>query len=130
MKKIKNNLYRLSWKMQQAAALIIIGLANVVMLSTVNAAGITGVTSVDTLNSVVLCPIFEGLFDIFMVVSVIMILWAAFTYMRAQDDAEKVTQATKTITYAAVGIVVALVAKVFPEIVSSIVSGGVSNSPC
>ena len=126
MKKLKNNLYRLSWKLQQAAALIVLGLANAFMLSTAHAQVTIG--SVGDLNSKILCPIFDNLFSIFMVVSVLMILWAAFTYMRAQDDAEKVTQATKTITYAAVGIIVALIAKSFPDIIATVF--GSSAAPC
>ena len=78
------------------------------------------VTSVSDLNRKILCPVFDTMFWILMGVSIIMIMWAAFTYVRAQDDSTKVSQATKTITYAVVGIVVALVAKSVPNLVGTI----------
>ena len=87
------------------------------------------VTNVDTLRSNVLCPIFDAAFWILMGVSILMVFWASFTYMRAQDDAEKVSEASKTLTYAAVGIVVALCAKAFPIVISGIFPsvGGITS---
>lgn len=57
---------------------------------------------------------------IVIVVSVIMILFAAFDYVTAQDDTEKTSRARWTLTYGAIGLVVALLATVFPSIVASI----------
>ena len=58
-----------------------------------------------------------------------MVFWGSFTYMRAQDDAEKVSEASKTLTYAAVGIVVALCAKAFPIVIGGIFPsvGGITS---
>ena len=55
--------------------------------------------------------------------------WAAFTYLTAEDDTEKVHRATKTLTFAAVAIVVALVAKGFPYLIMSIFQNSTTNSP-
>jgi hypothetical protein len=49
-----------------------------------------------------------------------MVLWAAYLYVIAADDTEKPTQARKMILYAAVGIVIALLAKGVPQIVGSL----------
>ena len=123
MKTIKNYLYRFGYKAELLWGLVVTVFSSALFFFTAYAQtparGIS-VTNTAEINSKVLCPIFNSIFDILMVVSVIMILWAAFTYMRAQDNPEKVTEATKTITYAAVGIVVALCAKVFPAVVGSI----------
>jgi hypothetical protein len=59
------------------------------------------------------------MFWILISLSVIMIMWAAYLYVTAGDDTEKVKRATKTITYAAVAIVVALLAEGFPVLISS-----------
>ena len=49
-----------------------------------------------------------------------MALWAAFTYVTAGDDTEKTTKARKILMYAAIGIVVALIADGFPALIGSI----------
>ena len=76
------------------------------------------------INDKILCPIGYWMFVILVGLSTIMILYAAFMYVTAEGDEKKVGDATKTITYAAVGVAVALIAKAFPNIVSSIVGGG------
>jgi uncharacterized membrane protein YidH (DUF202 family) len=78
-------------------------------------------TTESALNSKVLCPIVDAMFDILIVVTIIMVMWAAWTYLTAGDDTEKVHRATKTLTYAAVAVVVAILAKGFPFLVDSIV---------
>ena len=67
----------------------------------------------------VICPTVDAMFYILMAVSTVMIMWAAYLFVTAEDDAEKVSKARKTITYAAIGIVVAFLAKAFPEILYS-----------
>lgn len=66
----------------------------------------------------VLCNIVAYFFWIVILVSVIMVLFAAFTYVTARDDQEKTSKARRTLTYAAVGIAVALLAYGFPAIIS------------
>jgi len=84
---------------------------------------------VSDISTNVLCPIFNAIFYVLMFVSILMILWAAFTYMRAEDDSERVTRATKTITYAVVGIAVALCARAAPIVIGSIFSLDISSCP-
>lgn len=75
----------------------------------------------------VLCSIITWMIWILISVSVIMILYAAFQYVTGGDDAEKISGARKTITWAAVGLVVAFIAKTFPQIVAALVGNGASG---
>ncbi len=68
-----------------------------------------------------MCNIVSWFFWIVIVISVIMILYAAYTYVTAASDQEKTSKARRTLTYAAVGIAVAVIAAGFPAIVSSII---------
>jgi uncharacterized membrane protein len=91
-----------------------------------SAGGTTGQTPAIQLNSSydvvtkVLCPTFSFMFWILIAVSIIMVMWAAFEYATAGDDTEKTTKARKTLTWAAVGIAVALLAKGFPTLIGSV----------
>lgn len=51
-----------------------------------------------------------------------MVMWAAYLYATARDDAEQITEAKKSIFYAALGIVAALLARGFPSVVADIFS--------
>ena len=70
-------------------------------------------TSASGLDQSLFCPIINIMFGVLIFVAVIMVMWAAYTYLTAGDDTEKVHRATKTLTYAAVAIVVAILAKDF-----------------
>ena len=59
----------------------------------------------------------------FFVIAIILILFAAFTYLTSGGDAEKVTSAKNQLIYAAVAIAIALLAYSFTAIVSNIVGG-------
>jgi hypothetical protein len=74
-----------------------------------------------------LCAILDWMFWISLCVSIIMVLYAAYLYAFAQDDAEKVTTAKRAIFYAAIGILVALFAKGFPSLVGSVFGQSVST---
>ena len=78
------------------------------------------VNSVADIKSKVLCPIVTVMFWAFMIVAVIMGIWSAFLYLTSGGDSEKVKTATKSLTYAAIAIVVAILANSFPLIVGSI----------
>jgi cytochrome bd-type quinol oxidase subunit 2 len=67
-----------------------------------------------------MCNIIGWFFWIVITVSVIMVLVAAFNYVTAGDDTEKTSKARRTLTYAAVGIAVALLAAGFPRIIASV----------
>ena len=71
-----------------------------------------------------ICNVFTWMFWVLLSVSMIAILWAAYLYATAEDDAEKTTQARRIILYAAIGIAAALLARGFPLVVASIFPGG------
>ncbi len=81
------------------------------------------VSNANQLGSSLFCPIMDWMFWTLIAVAVIMVMWAAYTYLTAGDDTEKVHRATKILTYAAVAVVVGLIAKGFPYLVGSIFSG-------
>lgn len=56
-------------------------------------------------------------------VAVIMILFAAFRFLTAGGDAEKITVARNTLIYALVGVAVATFAFVLPGLVSNLLRG-------
>jgi len=60
-------------------------------------------------------------FLIIIAIAVIMIIWGAFDYLTSGGDTTKLGNANKRILFAAIGIVVALLAKAVPSIVLSIV---------
>ena len=84
--------------------------------------------NVSDLGGDLFCPIINWMFFILLGVAVIMIMWAAYLYVTAGDDTEKVHRATKTITYAAVAIIVALLAKGFPLLIGSVFTSGITTS--
>jgi heme/copper-type cytochrome/quinol oxidase subunit 2 len=65
-----------------------------------------------------LCNVIAWTFWVIIVVSVIMVLWAAYDYVTAGDDTEKTTRGRKRLTYAAVGIAIAILAAGVPSIIS------------
>ncbi len=78
-----------------------------------------GISNTTTLGAL-MCNIIAVMFWILIIVAVIMIILAGFNYVLAGDDTEKTTKARKMLTYAAIGIAVALLAEGVPQIVSSI----------
>ena len=85
--------------------------------------GVTPITDTKSAHSAI-CNVFSFMFWTLLSISIIMVLWAAYLYATAQDDVEKTSQARRTILYAAVGIVVALLGKGFPLIVAGIFPNG------
>ncbi|MEK7193194.1 MAG: hypothetical protein AAB652_00175 [Patescibacteria group bacterium] len=71
-----------------------------------------------------LCGIFGLFFTLFIIASIILVLWAAFKYLTAGGDPEKVKSANHSLIYAAVAVVVALLSRGFPFIINSLFSGG------
>ncbi|RME55727.1 hypothetical protein D6779_12150 [Candidatus Parcubacteria bacterium] len=70
-----------------------------------------------------LCRIFAWLFTFFIVIAVIFVLLAAWKYLTAAGDADKVKSANQSLIYAAVAVGVALIAKGVPTIVSTLMGG-------
>jgi cytochrome bd-type quinol oxidase subunit 2 len=75
-----------------------------------------------------MCNVVDWMFYFLIVLSVIMVLVAGYLFLTAGDDTEKVSKARKTITYAAIAIVVALAAKGFPMLIATFVGAGGNGS--
>ena len=75
--------------------------------------------TVEDLVVVVMCPIARYIFNIALIVGVFMALVAAYRYLTSGGEPTKVSEAHKTITYAAVGIAVAILAGSVPFLVGS-----------
>ncbi len=79
---------------------------------------------------VILMTVLRWTYTIFFIVAVFMILLAAYTYLTAQAEPEKIKSATNQIIYASIAIAVALLAVSINAIVGSIIgpSSGGGNS--
>ena len=84
----------------------------------------TGATDIKTASGVVgiIITIVQWTYTIFFVIAVFMILMAAYTYLTAQAEPEKIKNATNQIVWASIAIAVALLAVSISMIVKSIVS--------
>ncbi len=69
------------------------------------------------------CGALNWLFWGLIVLSIAMFLIGGYLYTTSGGDAEKVGKATKTLTYAAIGVVVALVASGVPYFIGSFLNG-------
>lgn len=69
------------------------------------------------------CVIINWLFYLLLVAAVVFVLIAAFRYLTAAGDPEKVKAAGNTLLYAAIAVVVALIAKGIPFIAATFVGG-------
>ncbi|MDE2019576.1 MAG: hypothetical protein KGJ13_04475 [Patescibacteria group bacterium] len=87
-----------------------------------NVAQILSVTSI--------CNIINWLFYFLIILVIIFVLVAAFRYLTAAGNPEKVKLASLTLLYAAVAVVIALIAKGFPLIISSFLGGGLTGIGC
>ena len=88
------------------------------------------IKNVNDLNKKVLCPIAGAMFSVFITVTVAIVIWAAYLYLSAGGDTEKIRTANRTITYAAIAVIVAILAKAFPLIVASILPGAGPIQAC
>jgi hypothetical protein len=74
------------------------------------------------------CTIVNLLFAVLIFATIFFVVLAAFKYLTAGGDPEKVKAASHQLLFAAIAIVVALLAKGLPSIVNSIVGGtGTAN---
>ena len=69
----------------------------------------------------VLQTVLGWMFTIFLILAVVMIIWAAFIYLTAGGEEEKLGKAKSILIYAVVAVVVALVAAGLPNIVGSLI---------
>ena len=85
-------------------------------------------TADDVINLVV-CPVIRFFFAGLVILSTIMVIYAAYIYLLGAGAPDKITKANKTLMYAALGFVIALLAKYFPVIIGSILKAQISV-PC
>ena len=72
----------------------------------------------------IMCTIFFWLFTFLIILAIIFVIVAAFKYLTAAGDPEKVKGANRQLIYAAVAVVVALIARGFPFIVGTFIGAG------
>lgn len=122
-----------AWLAAFPAALTMLVIGGQLMFAGIADAQVTSpITSIGGIQGF-LCNIVGYFFWFILALSVIMILWAAYTYITAGDDTEKTSKARKIITYAAIGIAVALISNAFPAIINSILptpATGVNTQTC
>jgi heme/copper-type cytochrome/quinol oxidase subunit 2 len=112
-----------SWLRNHPVSLVLISAGSSLFFSVIaNAQTTAPPATVQTAQELtdLICNFIAYFFWIILVISVIMVLLAAFDYVTAGDDTEKTSRGRKRLTYAAVGIAVALIATGFPAIVSSL----------
>lgn len=88
--------------------------------------GINSLSSVGTS----LCGITNWLFYFLILLAVIFIIWAAFKYLTAAGDPEKVKSASHALLYAAIAIVVGILAKAVPSLVGSVIGQSGISTGC
>jgi len=87
----------------------------------------TSITSLqDILNSV--CTIFGWLFVFLIALAIIFVVVAAFKYLTAGGDPEKVKTAGGVLLYAAIAVGVALLARAIPLIVANFLGAALPGS--
>jgi len=78
---------------------------------------------VDLVKDLTLQQLFVGLINWFIgaaaLVSVVMIVWSGYQYMTAGGDEGKVSKATKSLTNAIIGLVIALIALVIVNFIKT-----------
>jgi uncharacterized membrane protein len=88
-------------------------------------------SSINTVQAVLndICGVFDWMFYFLIALSVIFIVIAAYRYLTASGEPEKVKKATNTIIYAAIAVAVALLALAIPSIVANFLnaSGNLGN---
>lgn len=70
-----------------------------------------------------ICGVVNVIFTILIIVVIVFVIISAFKYLTAGGDPEKVKAANYSLIYAAIALVVALIAKGFPLIVSRFFTG-------
>lgn len=85
----------------------------------------TGVDNVSfgTVSSV-FCTIAGWIFTILIILAVIYILWAAWLYLSSSGDEEKIKKANHQLFYAAIAIIVAILARGAPFFIANVTGAG------
>ena len=93
----------------------------------------TGPTPLGAVNntndvSALFCGILNWVFWGLIIFAIIMFLVGGYYYVTSAGEADKVSKANKTLLYAAIAVVVALVAEGLPYIVSSFLSSNLTGT--
>lgn len=83
----------------------------------------TGITDTGSLFDTI-CVILDYIFTGLIILAIIFVLIAAFKYLTAGGDPEKVKAASKTLIYAAVAVAVGIIAQAIPIIVGNFLGVG------
>mgnify|MGYP001595362602 CR=1 FL=1 len=108
--------------------IVYIGLAVILLLPLVVFGQLTGPggRGIDISNQsmvvIILTNIFDFLFYIISFLAALFLIYAAYVYLTAAGDAEKVTTAKNIILYAIIAIVIALIAWSLPKLIESILT--------
>lgn len=88
------------------------------------AAGDPSESPIQSINDIIkiLDNIAKWMYTIFFIVAAIFILIAAYNFLFAQGNPEKITSARKQVTYAVIAIIIALVAASFVYLIKDILS--------
>jgi hypothetical protein len=68
-------------------------------------------------------------FTFLLVLSVAFVLYAAYLYVTASGDSEKIGKANKIIVYAAIGVAIAVLSSILPDLVQNLLGSGSTTSP-
>lgn len=96
---------------------LVVAQINIPGIPTIGPQNVTGV--VDVVRNIV-----KWVYIIFFIIAVLFIILAAFTYLTAGGDEEKVKKAKDQIIYATIAIVVALLAISFEAIIKNFLASG------
>lgn len=83
----------------------------------------TGIQDTDSIFATI-CIILDYIFTALIILAIIFVLIAAFKYLTAGGDPEKVKAASKTLIYAAVAVAVGILAQAIPIIVGNFLGVG------
>jgi hypothetical protein len=96
---------------------------------------ITAPSNITNINQItgaagIICTVINWIFWLLIILTIIFVLVAAYKYLTAGGDPEKVKSAGNTLLYAAIAVIVALIAKGLPLIVSTFIGGGLTGVGC
>lgn len=89
----------------------------------------SGINSLNAVSSS-LCTITNWMFYFLILLAVIFVIVAAFKYLTAAGDPEAVKAASHSLLYAAIAIVVGILAKATPSLVGSVIGQGGLSTGC
>ena len=122
---MKNKISRVAGLISGIAASIVpfVGLAQV---------GRTGPSAIDPPGGSVqfetisgaLCTLVAWIFTLLIILTVVFILWAAYLYLTSAGDEEKIKKANHQLLYAAIAVIVAILSRGLPTLVSLFLGRG------